>query len=579
MKGSPRLLFVVLLCLFLGCSFGPKAAYGMEDLLMYLPSIVAHDNQPIVFTTEGSSFAPVIIVTGNPSVQWIWDDGTTSNSTTPNKNYGSPGTRLNKLFVRPWSALRRINIGYDGGDGGSWQIEHVEDQHVSAVRGLHLVAPYLAQWCSSYNRITSLDFSNFINLDTIECFLSQTLRSVKLTNTPKLKRVCFEDCNLGSLNLSGSPNLEDLRGALNAFPTITFGGTGAHVWHICVRDNPQLTNRAIFADMTAFPNLSELFIWNDNQAGGLRIPATHPNNVVQVLADDNQYTSLDLSGALVNATSNATVSLRNNALSSVNISGCSQITQLYLFNNNLDAAALDTVLATLDDLGRNEGNIGPGQALWIDLRGNAAPGTAGYNHALNLADKGWTVMANGWTLEPLAPYNGEQTINFSTTGDQTGMRCDFGRTDTTTAVWHWSDNTTTPAVSGEYVSKTGLGEGTHAHYLIISDGAALTRFGALDGGGAGHLSAMSGFENCPSMRVLYAYNESNLTSLGRTNLTLIREYHLWGTGLSPSALDQVFADAVATGVMGGTIWSGSGTAASEGDRAILQSRNWSLYLN
>ena len=79
------------------------------------------------------------------------------------------------------------------------------------------------------------------------------------------------------------------------------------------------------------------------------------------------------------------------------------------------------------------------------------------------------------------------------------------------------------------------------------------------------------------MRVLYAYNESGLTSLGRTNATKTREYHLAGTALSALALDQVFADAVASNVWGGTIWSASGTAASEANRAVLLSRGWSLY--
>ena len=166
-------------------------------------------------------------------------------------------------------------------------------------------------------------------------------------------------------------------------------------------------------------------------------------------------------------------------------------------------------------------------------------------------------LTEGQIFEPLQPFNGPQTLDFSTNGTATSLRCDFGRAAATTAVWHWSDGTTTAAVSGESAVKTGLGAGAHAHYLTISDGAALTRFGAPDGGGVGHLTAMSGFENCPSLRVLYAYNESGLSSLGRTNATKTREYHLLGTALSALALDQVFADAVASNVWGGTIWSDS----------------------
>jgi hypothetical protein len=577
MKKTASHILIVLFGLVFCCNFGVVAVQGMtsDDLLLYIPPMVSFAS--IDFTTEGSSFAPVIIVTGNPTIRWVWADGTTSSSPTPNKDYGSPGRRLNRLYVTPWSAVQRINIGYDAGDGGSYEIENVPDQHVSAVRGLHHVAPYLAQWCSSYNQITSLDFRNFTNLETIECFLSHSLRTVNLTNTPKLRRACFESCNLESLDLSGNPNLEDLRVAGNDLSTLNFGNIGAHVWHICMPVNTNLTNRTIFADMTLFPNIAELFIWDDNQTGSLRLPATNPALEVRILADGNQYNSLDLSGALANATATAVVSFRNNNLSAVNITGCSQITELFLESNQLDAATLDTLLATLDALGRSENNLGPGGQLRVDLRGNTTPSATGLVYAQTLAGKGWTVWVEGHTFEPLEPSNGERRLDFSTNGDATSMRIDFGRAATTTAVWHWSDGLTTVAVSGENATKTGLGAGDHAHYLIISDGAALTRFGASDGVEPGNLTAMLGFENCPSMRVLYAYNESGLTSLGRTDATKTREYHLSGTALTALAIDQVLADAVASNVWGGTIWSASGTAASETNRTVLLSRGWSLY--
>jgi hypothetical protein len=401
-KVAKHILMACLIMFFvLGFRFG--AVCGMtsedEDFLLLIPTIVGKTEQ-IVFTTEGSSFSPVLTVSGSPTILWTWADGTTSNSATPTKKYGSAGTRLNKLLVKPWSAVRRINIGYDGGDGGSYQIEPVPDQHVSAVRGLHHVAPHLVQWCSSYNQITSLDFSNFTSLDTIECFNSTSLRTVRLANTPKLRRVCFEDCNLESLDLSGSPSLEDLRGGGNDFPTIHFGGIGASLWHICVVDNPQLTNRTIFADMSSFPEIAELLIWNCNQTGTLRIPLTSPTRIVLIRADYNRYTSVDLSGALVNADEEAEVNLRENELTAIDITGCRQITRLYLENNRFDSSTLDAVLATLDALGRGEHNVAPGVLLQVDLRGNATPGKSGYAHAQSLAAKGWTVLTDGWALEP-----------------------------------------------------------------------------------------------------------------------------------------------------------------------------------
>jgi hypothetical protein len=278
----------------------------------------------------------------------------------------------------------------------------VPDQHVSAVYGLELVAPYLEQWCSSYNDLTSLDFSNFVKLDTIECYLSSNLSSVNLTNTPALRRACFEDCNLASLDLSQSPNLEDIRGALNAYRSIQFGTTGANAWHICVRDNPQISNPTLFANTSQFPNIAELLIWNDNQSGTLDIPSTHPSLPISLIGDDNQYSMLDFSGAFKNRAAAGIVSFQNNRLTQVNIAGCAQITELYLNNNLLGASQLDALLETLDSLGRSRDNTPSEVSLTVDLRQNDNPSATGYTHASALAQKGWTVYAEAWTLTPTA---------------------------------------------------------------------------------------------------------------------------------------------------------------------------------
>jgi hypothetical protein len=269
------------------------------------------------------------------------------------------------------------------------------------------------------------------------------------------------------------------------------------------------------------------------------------------------------------------VQLPRNSLTSINITGCRQITDLDLQDNQFSATTLDTLLATLDALARSQDNAPEGATLRVDIRGNAAPGADGYAHAENLAAKGWTVAATGWTLEPTLPDNGEQHIDFVTNGDATSMRCDF-RGASTVGVWHWSDGTTSPAATAEAAAKTGLGAGPHAHHLTISNGAALLRFGA-SVGAAGQLISMTGFENCPALGILFAYQEPLLTTLGRTNATRVREYHLKGTALSAAAMDQLFADAVASEVFNGVMWSdNAGTAASDADRATLALRGWTV---
>jgi hypothetical protein len=535
----------------------------------------------ITFVSEGTSFAPIIVLSGPAAVLWTWSDGTTSASTTPAVTFtGGMASRRHTLSVTPWSALRRINLGYDRGDGGTWDIEPNADQHVSLVENLALVAPYLVEWCSSYNRFTALDFSNFTHLETIECYLSASLTSVTLQNTPALRRACFEDCSLTALDLSECPALEDLRGAQNNYPTINFGTIGRQVWHICIRNNSQITDRDMFADMTQFPGISELFIWDDHQAGALVIPATSADRNVSILASGNEFTSLNLAGALHTPTHTATVDLSNNLITSVNLAGCTQINELNLNSNRLNAGTVDQILADLDGLGRSTDNTPASAPLFCDLRGNAAidPAGSGAAHATNLASRGWTVRTQNQDFYPPPPANtGPATIAFVTNGENTVMRADF--TGGATASWIWSDGSTTPAVSGQNVTRSGLGTGNHSHTLTIDNGAALTRFGAGGGGAQGNLVNISGLERCTYLTVLYVYNESGLAAIGRTNTTRLREYHLLGTALSALAMDQVFADAVASGANNGIIWAPNhGTSASDADRAVLVSpaRGWTI---
>ena len=230
-------------------------------LFIFVNIAGAEPSPNITFVTTGSSFSPIITVTGNPTVQWIFGDGSTSNSESPTKNFGSAGTRVNTLVVTPWSAVTKINIGYDGSDGGvapgSSTIANLEQQNVITVNGLENVAPYLQVWASNHNPITELDFSDFTELNTIECFSCRSLATIRLRNVPALTRLCVEQSNISYLDLSEAPSLADLRGASqrSSTYTINWGTTGANIWHICVRDNPKITGTYSFSQ---FPLLREL---------------------------------------------------------------------------------------------------------------------------------------------------------------------------------------------------------------------------------------------------------------------------------------------------------------------------------
>ncbi|HET8687575.1 MAG TPA: hypothetical protein VFM18_13065, partial [Methanosarcina sp.] len=279
---------------------GPSFFKFLEIIALALIILVsaagAAPSPNITFVTTGSSFSPIITVTGNPTIQWVFGDGSTSNSESPTVNFGSPGTRVNTLVVTPWSAVTKINVGYDGSDEGvtpgSSTIANLEQQNVIDVSGLENVAPYLQVWASNYNPITALDFSDFTALNTIECFSCRSLATIRLSNVPALTRLCVEQSNISYLDLSGAPSLADLRGASqrSSTYTINWGTTGANIWHICIRDNPQIMGTF---PSSQFPILREFYNWNDNQNGTLHLTST---NLKSVLSANNYYNAAVFSG-------------------------------------------------------------------------------------------------------------------------------------------------------------------------------------------------------------------------------------------------------------------------------------------
>lgn len=342
----------------------------------------------IVFYSNGSVFSPVVVLQGTAEILWTWDDNSTTNSATPHKNYGSEKLRKNTLKVTPWSAVRRINIGYDAGDGGSPDIELVGNQRVSKVENLELVAPYLKEWCSSYNLLTSLDFSNFVNLETIECFLSQSLQSINLTNTPKLKRACFVINALRDLDLKDCVNLKELLVGSNPVTNIQFPEMADSLWYLGARNDSLLINQHTFNDLSSFPNIAHISIWNSNQTGSLIIPKTHPTRWVWIRAYENQYSSLDLRGGLQNSHEVGYVDLHKNKLTKVNIDGCKEIRTLDLSDNLLSSQMVDSVLKQIDNFGPTilERNV--------NLSKNSPPTALGLTYKKNIEGKGWKVIVD-----------------------------------------------------------------------------------------------------------------------------------------------------------------------------------------
>jgi hypothetical protein len=338
-----------------------------------------------ISVTTVSSFSPIITVKCNPTIQWTFGDGSTSNSRSPTVNFGSTGTRENTLVVTPWSAVTKINIGYDGSDGGVTPspstIARLKQQNVVAVNGLENVAPYLQVWASSRNPITALDFDNLEALHTIECFSCSSLTTIELHNVPSLTRLCVEKCNISYLDLSEAPFLADLRGASQKSSTykINWGTAGANLWHICVRDNPHMKSTFPFSQ---FPVLKDLFNWNDNQTGTLHLTS---KNLKNVKSANNHYNVAVFSDCFP-AGRNGVIEIHNNNLTSLDISNDPGLIYLNASSNSLDQAAVDELLQTFDSYNTYVG--------FLDLSGNAAPSAIGKAHANNLTSRMWMVKVS-----------------------------------------------------------------------------------------------------------------------------------------------------------------------------------------
>jgi len=375
-----------------------------------------NDDREIEFTTTGQFFAPVLVLKDGASarVLWTFADSTTSDSLAPSKDYGSPATRINRLKVTPWISLKRINVGYNAGDGGSDDIELVGNNYVIAIANLDLVKNHLIQLCTSLNPLTSLDLTDFVLLEKLECYACSNLDIVNLSNTPSLKRICFEVCRIGAtspheLNLSSNVNLEDLRAAGNLIQNLILPPEAPNWWHFCAGGNQFTIN----PDFNSYPHLRDIWVWNINLSGNITF--THNENLSSVWLENNPgITGLDFSSAgftssgggriqayncsmagpdsfnIVGCTGIRSINVSGNALTYIDLSGQTQLSSLNAQNNELTANAVEHILGALDTTGLLNGsvNLTDNNYSYADLSADSLL------YEINLQDKGWSVLLN-----------------------------------------------------------------------------------------------------------------------------------------------------------------------------------------
>ncbi len=337
-------------------------------------------NDKIYIETTGQVFEPLIEVAQGATVLWEFSDETASGEVEPSKDFGSSAVRRHALTVTPWSALRMLNLGYDAGDDGDPSIPLVSNQYLSRLDGVAENASGLEILCASQSdQLRRLDLGNPQHLHTVECYQCQDLQHAVIGLAPALTRLSLEQGNLQELDVSGAPLLADLRGAANDYYRVEFGSVGSHLWHLCARDNDQMTENFPVAQM---PALEELWIWNANQQGALVV-----NSPVlrSALVAYNDWTSADVSGCFV-AGVNGEMHIQGCQLTSLDVSDCPGLMHLQAQTNNLDQAAVDAVLGTIEAYGTSGG--------YLDLTDNAAPSSAGLSLVASLQSRSWTVLVD-----------------------------------------------------------------------------------------------------------------------------------------------------------------------------------------
>ncbi len=491
----------------------------------------ARTNDSVVLETTGADFTAIVTCAdaGASPVLWRWSDGTTGvDYPAAARSFGAAAPRQHSLELVAPARLTKFNIGFNGADGGgATPLDPLVGQNVSRITFPAPLADLTSFGATHNHGIREIDFTGFTSLEYLECYECGGLEHVQVTDLPALRRLCVEACALTELDLSGLPNLEDVRGALNEFTSITVGrGTGPKIWHWCTRDNPQMTQN--FADiMGNFAALEELYIWNTNQTGTFQVGSLVLRDLQ---AFQNHFTDAHLAGN----TQLHYCHFGWNELADIDLAGCTGLRDLNLSNNRLTAPVLDRILAFLDTSAPN--------LATVDLTRNWQPPSAtGLAHANNLVARGVTVAidipeANDGRIDVAG---GANAITFTTSSAQPHLEIRITGTPSS-VVWHWGDGTIAAGTTAGAATHRFASAAPHTNYVEVVPASCVTSFGAQNGYTGQGITGASGLANFPNLATLNLYQES-LSNLDVSGCTALRECYLADNALGASEVDNILA--------------------------------------
>lgn len=282
---------------------------------------------------------------------------------------------LTSLTLNGCTSLSELNLSYDAGN-----LETLDITNCTSLKKFYL---------SGENLVTSLDFSGCEFLDDVMISGNSTITGITIPDARDLSRLKIESLSaLTSLELSGSTiDCLEIFGCSSL--TSLNVAEGNRLKKVSLNSNTSL--KFLNTDLNAASTLEELRIESCSQSSDGSIPRDS--------IDLSGYSALRLvsikycynytyGASFEGCTSLTDLRLQSNyQIENLNISGCTSLRTMDLYYNNLDSAALTSVLESLPNL---NGTSGGQYCIRYNLPedNNYSSIQTGIDSA---ADRGWTL--------------------------------------------------------------------------------------------------------------------------------------------------------------------------------------------
>lgn len=282
---------------------------------------------------------------------------------------------LTSLTLNGCTSLSELNLSYDAGN-----LETLDIANCTSLKKFYL---------SGENRVTSLDFSGCEFLDDVMISGNSTITGITIPDARDLSRLKIESLSaLTSLELSGSTiDCLEIFGCSSL--TSLNVAEGNRLKKVSLNSNTSL--KFLNTDLNAASTLEELRIESCSQSSDGSIPRDSIDlsgysalKLVSIIDCWNYIYGASFEGC----TSLTDLRLQSNhQIENLNISECTSLRTMDLYDNNLDSAALTSVLKSLPDL---NGTSGGQYCIRYNLPedNNYSSIQTGIDSA---ADRGWTL--------------------------------------------------------------------------------------------------------------------------------------------------------------------------------------------